>query len=229
MKLVITSDLEGMQIMQDNNYDVHRLLTAEYIIYPTGCQKVLIAYIGTTKVELTMNLMAIKEHYDIDTIITIGNCGLLNKDWGNTGEICISTAVFQHDVNFEALGYPPGVLPNRAGQSTFVLANNKLIEEAVYASNDVSLPCMLGIFGSGDSFIADSCKAKELIQTFDASFVDTECGAIGQFVQTYNIPFVGIKGVSNFANEYGAENFDAYHPCANRNAEIVLLTMLDAI
>ena len=158
-------------------------------------------------------------------MINTGVAGGLN-DKLDIGDILISNAALQHDMNVEPLGYAPGQVP---GLDTLSFpADDKMKQGAIASCERVNqdIQVMEGLVVSGDQFIAEQAVRKHLIDTFHGDCAEMEGAAIAQAAYLNNLPFVIIRAISDKADHSAQMDYPtfekqaAYH-CAKLVAEFV--------
>src|SRR5574344_609619 len=99
---VTITDIASMEFYEGKLYDVD----------------VVIVRSGIGKVNAGICAQILADRFKVSAIINTGIAGSLNADI-NIGDIVLSTDAIQHDVDAQAFGYEPGVIP-RLEESTFV-------------------------------------------------------------------------------------------------------------
>ena len=74
-----------------------------------------------------------------------------------------------------------------------------------------------GIIASGDIFCTDKEHIVDIRTLFNADIVDMECSAIAQVAYLDNIPFIGIRSVSDIPN---GDNVSTYKDNVELASEI---------
>ena len=131
-------------------------------------------------------------------IVNIGVAGSLDKNIG-IGDIVSAKASVQHDMDTSAAGDPVGLI---SGINVIELPCDEAFHEkfAQYLSaNGKALKT--GIIATGDQFINDRARKKEIVSRFGACAVEMEGGAIGQICYANSVPYNLIRMMSDSANE----------------------------
>ena len=182
---------------------------------------VVVVQCGVGKVNAAMCVQILHDLFEITHVINTGVAGGLN-DKLDIGDILISNAALQHDMNVEPLGYAPGQVP---GLDTLSFpADDKMKQRAIASCERVNqdIQVMEGLVVSGDQFIAEQAVRKHLIDTFH----EMEGAAIAQAAYLNNLPFVIIRAISDKADHSAQMDYPtfekqaAYH-CAKLVAEFV--------
>lgn len=182
---------------------------------------------GVGKVNAAFALSYAINKLCIDKVIVAGNAASLIPETAPIGTVAIATSSLQWDVNFINLGYPANVIPgnNVSNYPT----DAALLRNAVTASNGLGYPTFTGVFASGDTFVASAAQADQINTATGADFLDIETGAIGQISYQMNIPYISVKGISNYANEDALTDYNANRVAANNLSNRVVLEMLDTL
>ena len=174
---------------------------------------VVVVQCGVGKVNAAMCVQILHDLFEVTHVI-------------NTGDILISNAALQHDMNVEPLGYAPGQVP---GLDTLSFpADDKMKQGAIVSCERVNqdIQVMEGLVVSGDQFIAEQAVRKHLIDTFHGDCAEMEGAAIAQAAYLNNLPFVIIRAISDKADHSAQMDYPtfekqaAYH-CAKLVAEFV--------
>ena len=126
---------------------------------------VVVVQCGVGKVNAAMCVQILHDLFEITHVINTGVAGGLN-DKLDIGDILISNAALQHDMNVEPLGYASGQVP---GLDTLSFpADDKMKQRAIASCERVNqdIQVMEGLVVSGDQFIAEQAVRKHLIDTF---------------------------------------------------------------
>ncbi|MDR3185304.1 MAG: 5'-methylthioadenosine/adenosylhomocysteine nucleosidase [Christensenellaceae bacterium] len=220
--LIIALDNESknlMSILKDR-----KTITENAFDFTTGTingVNVVITTCGIGKV-LAASATALMIHvFKPKLIISTGVAGGLNRS--EVLDIIIAESVVIHDFDI-TLGRERGLLPiiDRVRIETDDLANCYLLEAIPNARK--------GIVATGDQFIASDDIAKKIVEYFDASACDMECGAVGYIATLNKVPFVAIKVISDSAGESAESSFMNFLLKAasiNSDAVIKVLPLLE--
>lgn len=229
MILVMASDFDNLEDDLSGFLRTGKEYANETVIYMTcvNNQPVIFANGGETKVNLSRSLANIKTIYPVTSVIGIGNGASLNQEKGNVGDIFLCESSLQYDVNFMPLGHAQGVVPELS--KAIFNSSSELTDTAKTACNIKGLDCMCGKAISADRFVAFTIDSKQLKDEFNADFIDTESGTLGELAYICKIPFAIIKGISNFADDNAVIDYREYKNKANLNSLNVTLNVLDLL
>jgi adenosylhomocysteine nucleosidase len=149
------------------------------------------------------------DDYAVDTLINTGVAGSLDAQI-DIGDIVLSSAAQQHDMDASALGDPVGIIP-RMEESVFP-ADAQLVAAAKAACEQANpdIHCFVGKVLSGDQFIASAEKKDYLIQTFDGMCAEMEGGAMAQVAYLNQVPYLVIRAISDKADNSGQEDYPVF-------------------
>jgi adenosylhomocysteine nucleosidase len=188
-------------------------------------QQVLLAQCGIGKVNaaaLTQLLILQK----VEKIIFTGVAGAVDASL-KVGDIVISTDTMQHDSDVRALGYKIGEVP---GETLSWQADETLRELAFGAAKTIQgISVMKGRVLSGDQFIADAKKVRELREVFAGACAEMEGAAVAQICSKWNIAFVIIRSMSDSADHSANVDFREFTKVAAAHAKQVVRGILQRL
>lgn len=188
---------------------------------------VVLCQSGVGKVNAAICTQILIDDFQIERVIFTGVAGAINPEL-EIGDIVISTAAKQHDIDASALGFERGTIPF-AEESTFY-ADEKLIESALIASQDITgCKTVTGLILSGDQFIAGGEKSQELYQVFGGHCTEMEGAAVAQACALNGIPFVIVRSMSDKADGTAHINFAEFTILASERSYLIVDKMLSKI
>lgn len=197
-----------------------------YLVNINGNQ-VYVILVGAGKVNVASGLMYALVKLCIKKVIVVGNAASLNEEEYPIGSVAIATGSLEWDVNYINLGYPANVVPGNT--VSIYPTDSTLFKEAVDASNGLGYQTFSGLFASGDTFVASTAQADQIETATGADFLDVETGVVGQIAFEYNIPYISVKGISNYATDTALADYNANKETANNLANRVVLNMLESL
>lgn len=166
--------------------------------------------------------------FDVDLIIFTGVAGAVKQDI-NIGDVVIAQALYQHDLDarplYDQFQIPMSNLiycePSKEFSLKAFHASNlyldyisEQIPTSLLSKYSISIPrTHRGIIASGDKFVSDPVREKNLSLTkdgFETLAVEMEGAAVAQVCCEYNIPFVVIRTISDRADHNAAFNFQSF-------------------
>jgi len=181
---------------------------------------VVVAKCGIGKVFAALCAQTMILKYGVELIINTGVGGAIS-DSLEIGDIAVSSAVVQHDMDTSAIGDPVGLI---SGINVIEIEADKTVADKICAAADaLSFHTKRGIIASGDRFIAGAENKKKIVDTFSALVCEMEGAAIGQVCYVNKIPFCVVRAVSDKADgTSGVDYMTFVASAAEKNARLVL-------
>ncbi|MBQ8178422.1 MAG: 5'-methylthioadenosine/adenosylhomocysteine nucleosidase [Clostridia bacterium] len=189
-----------------------------FTIGKCGGNEVVLALAGVGKVNAAYATTIMVEKYGVDVVINTGIAGGVGK-LKPLSALAVSR-VCQHDSDTTALGDPIGLISGL--NKVYFDADKEIVDLIAKNADNAAVGCV----ATGDTFVADSCKAKNIAETFGAVACDMECGAVAQVCYVAGVRFGALKVISDSAED-GAEM--SYVELADRACQINSSTLLKAI
>lgn len=183
--------------------------------YPAVC-----SVCGVGKVFAATATEAMIIGYAPKLIVNTGVGGTLT-DRLSVGDVAISDAVCQHDMDTTPLGDEPGLISG-INRVYFEADRNAVCEiEKIAAS--LGIKTVRGTIASGDRFVASVDEKRRIVDVFGAVSCEMEGGAVGHVCHINNVPFAVIRAISDDADGSACEDYPAFAAKAARcSAEIVM-------
>ncbi|MBO5658024.1 MAG: 5'-methylthioadenosine/adenosylhomocysteine nucleosidase [Duodenibacillus sp.] len=158
---------------------------------------VVVAVSGIGKVFAAICAQTMILRFGVDKIINSGVAGTLS-DKLHIGDVAISTALVQHDMDTSCIGDPHGLL---SGINIVKLPADEDIYRGVESvAKELGMNCLLGTIATGDQFIANAERKQWIKDTFDGIAVEMESGSIAHVCYVNRIPFAAIRVISDEAS-----------------------------
>lgn len=181
---------------------------------------------GIGKVNAAMATTIMHERFHPEYVINTGSAGGYTSDL-NVGDIVISEAVVQHDVDVTGFDYEYGQIP---GMPTYFKADERLVDQVEFVIDSMQIAYRKGIIATGDMFMSDPKRVSFVKETFpDMVAMEMEAGAIAQVCYQYNIPFVIIRSLSDIAGKDAPMSFDAFLNVAAKHATEVIVAFIEQL
>lgn len=194
--------------------DVKEKKISNHLFYEANLsdRKVVLCLSGVAKVNAAMSTTLLLEHFPIDAILNIGTAGGL-KENENVLDCVISQKVVQHDYDTSALD---GIL----GKGIYSNADLRLINMAKDVADEMNIPYHVGLVASGDQFISGEDQINQILSNYPESLcAEMEAGGIAQVADSYGVPFVVIRSLSDIAVKKGNEmDFMEYVAIASKRS-----------
>ncbi len=163
--------------------------------------------------------------FGVDAIFNMGSSGALDPRL-EVGDLVIATEFIQHDFDVTMWGMKPGemlfdvVMSNETGQMQFrsqqiFRSDTSLNQLALDTANQIQfahvgehIPQVYsGRILSGDQFISQVDKARQLFETHQALCTDMEAAAIAHTCEINHVPFLCIRAISDKADHSAVVSF----------------------
>lgn len=169
--------------------------------------KIILVKSGIGKVNAALCTQYIIDKFSPDYIINTGIAGGIAENL-KIGDVVLGEKLVQYDFDVSALGYAKGYMCNgiNPDKPTYFFSDKNLISKFENMPSE-SLQVYKGIIASGDSFISDSSRKKEIRNLFNASAVEMEGCAIAQTAYTNEVPFLVIRAISDLADDNAVEHY----------------------
>lgn len=188
---------------------VNKIAGMEFFEGHYGNNEVIIVRSGIGKVNAAICTQLLADRYGAEMVINTGIAGGLYKDI-NIGDIVIATEALQHDMDATGFGYAKGVIPQMP--TSVFKADDNLRKKAVEICQDVNKDISVyeGRVLSGDCFVSDNEKKKELWDLFEGYCTEMEGAAIAQTAYLNKIPYLVIRAISDKADGSAAGDYSAF-------------------
>ena len=189
-----------------------------------GKSEAVVAVCGIGKVFAAMCTQTMILRYEPDCIINTGVGGTLTDKLG-IGDLAVSTAVVQHDMDTSPLGDPVGLI---SGINVIEMAADSAMVEKVCAICDQKgIRHHGGTIASGDQFIASREKKDWIISTFSGIACEMEGAAVGQVCYVNKVPFVILRAISDSADGGACEDYPTFAKNAAKTSASVVLALAE--
>ena len=191
-------------------------------------QEVVLVKSGIAKVNAAICTQILVDEFDIDQLIFTGVAGAIDPEL-EVEDIVVSTDLVQHDVDATAFGdRKPGEIPELAKIS--FEADENLVNLAFNAGKDIleseSNQIYKGRILSGDQFICDIEKVKELKEKFGGYCTEMEGAAVAQTAYLNQLPFVIIRSISDKADGEADISFKKFAKIAADHSYRIVIAIL---
>lgn len=189
-----------------------------------GKSEAVVAVCGIGKVFAAMCTQTMILRYTPDCIINTGVGGTLTDKLG-IGDLAVSTAVVQHDMDTSPLGDPVGLI---SGINVIEMAADSVMVEKVCAICDQKgIRHHGGTIASGDQFIASREKKDWIVSTFSGIACEMEGAAVGQVCYVNKVPFVILRAISDSADGGACEDYPTFAKNAAKTSASVVLALAE--
>jgi len=187
-------------------------------------KSIILCKSGVGKINAAVCTQILIDDFNIKQVVFTGVAGALHPEL-EIGDIVVSTAAMQHDIDASALGFIRGTIPF-ADKSVFE-ADKNLVELALKASEElIEGKAITGLILSGDQFISAGLAAKELHELFGGYCTEMEGAAVAQVCHMNEIPFVIVRSMSDKADGSAHINFPEFTKLASKRSYLIVDKML---
>ena len=185
---------------------------------------VIVVKCGIGKVNAGRCVQILADKFSVDAVVNTGIGGGIG-DGLAVADIVIGTELVQHDFDVTGFGYAKGYMfSGDKDKPTLYKCDSKLIEKLKNASKECldEKKIKTGRIATGDVFVSDFEKKKEIKETFDAMVCEMEGGAIAQTAVANGLPFVVVRAISDLADGSASESYEQFEKeTAYLSAEII--------
>ncbi len=196
------------------------------VCYTTGTlgkTEVVTAICGVGKVFAAICTQTMILRFNPDAIINTGIAGTLSDKIGVLGTV-VATALVQHDMDTSPLGDPKGLI---SGINVIEFPTDETLAEKICASIDT--PYIRGIIASGDCFVADIEKKKNIRDTFNAVACEMEGAAVAHVCYMSKVPACVVRTISDGADGGGELTYEEFRTKAADLSSKIMIKMIESM
>lgn len=186
-------------ILRDNMRDARTetISGIDYIIGRLEGHEVVLARSGVGKVFAALCTQTMILRYGVRAIVNSGVAGTLTDEL-HIGDVAISRAAVEHDMDTSAVGDPKGLI---SGINMIELpADEAIVAELDRCCAAAGVNHRVGVIATGDQFVASAERRQWIKSQFSAAAVEMEAGAIAQVCFVNRVPFAAIRVISDEAS-----------------------------
>ena len=223
---IIAAEVQEMEAVKEKMQNIQEIKIYNNIFYEgtISNKNCVLARAGEGKVNAARTTQILIDKFEVDAVINVGSAGGLNPEL-DFEDIVVSTACVQHDFDITAFEREKGYIPNI--EDKFIYADKTLLEKATKAIEASNNKVIKGIIATGDEFVDNKEKRKELYEQFNAECVEMEGAAVAQVCHLDNIPFIIIRSISDKANGNEKIDFERYLEIVSKRCAEYLEKMLE--
>ncbi len=205
---------------------IYDIIFYQGFIHHTPC---IAAMSGVGKVNAARCTQLMIDKFQPDKIVNVGSAGALHPDL-NIGDVVISTACIQHDVDLTVFGIKKGAFDNQEAGFIHADANfAELCTKAIKDSIGKDYKVLSGAIATGDQFNDSLEKKNELFEEFGAYCNEMEGAAVAQVCASCKIPFVVIRSISDKPGKESKMMYNDFKQLASERCAAFLLNLIDII
>ena len=188
-----------------------------------GCD-VVCAVCGIGKVFAAICAQTMIVKYAPDAVINTGVGGTLTKKL-SVGDVAVSSAMVQHDMDTSALGDPVGLI---SGINIVEIPADAALAGKISAIvRGMGINTVTGTIATGDQFIGSQAVKDRIVNTFGAIACEMEGAAIGQVCYVNRVPFAVIRAISDDADGGACEDYPTFAKMAAKNSAKAVIELAD--
>lgn len=189
-------------------------------------KEIVVAKCGIGKVFAAICTEAMILNFKPGYIINTGVGGTLTEKL-SIGDIAISQALCQHDMDTSPIGDPKGLL---SGINIInIPADEKLIELAQEVIKERNINFKTGIIASGDQFIANKSQKDFIVSEFSAIACEMEGASVAHVCYVNNVKFLVLRAISDSADNSSHMDYPTFLKMAAENSTKVTLELIKRI
>ena len=181
---------------------------------------VVTAVCGIGKVFAAICAQTMILRYNVTAIINTGVAGTLSDKIGVMG-IVVAEGLVQHDMDTTFFGDPKGMI---SGINVVEFKSDEALSSRI--CENVTGNFIRGTIASGDAFIADSERKKDIARTFNAVACEMEGAAIAHVCYVNSVPVCVVRCISDGADDGGERTYEQFRTeAAKKSADIIINTI----
>ena len=197
----------------------------EFCLGKIGSTDIVLAVCGIGKVFAAICAQTMIVKYAPDAVINTGVGGTLTKKL-SVGDVAVSSAMVQHDMDTSALGDPVGLI---SGPNIIEIPADAALAEKISAIvKDMGINTVTGTIATGDQFIAKQETKDRIVERFGAIACEMEGAAIGQVCFVNKVPFAVIRAISDDADSGACDDYPTFAKMAAKNSAKAVIELANA-
>mgnify|MGYP002550426631 CR=1 FL=1 len=188
----------------------------------------VVAQCGIGKVCAALCAQVMIDRFEVKALVNTGVAGGLAPSLA-IGDIVIAADAVQHDFDITSFGHVKGYLgggdgskPTRFRSDPALVASFRKAAESTMKTGKT----LEGTIASGDVFVADEEKKREIASLFGAAATEMEGAAIAQTACANGVPFVIVRAISDLAGGEANVSFDEFEKAAAETSAAIVAEML---
>ena len=161
-----------------------------------------------------------------DLIINTGVAGNLSENL-RIGDVALSSAVVQHDMDTSPLGDPIGLI---SGINVIEIKSDLDAATVMHSClSEIGIKSEIGVIASGDQFVASGEKKDFIRDTFGAISCEMEGASVGHVCFVNGVRFLVVRALSDDADGASPDDFPAYCIKVSENSSKAIYAFMKAI
>lgn len=176
-------------------------------------KEVLIVKSLVGKVNAALTIQRVIDKFKPDFIINSGCAGAIDESLSISDIILVTKSIY-HDFN------PVEIMKKYTPNNGVFISDNYLIEKARDASKNLSIKVKEGTIATGDCYVTEK-SIKDKILKLNAICTDMETASFMHVANINNIPFLSIRGISDFADGEDIDEINSSYKAAMLTEEVI--------
>lgn len=198
----------------------------EFVLGKLCGKDTVLAKCGVGKVFAAVAAQTMILRYGASVMINTGVAGSLDGRIG-IKDMAISTACVQHDMDTSAIGDPVGLI---SGINIVNIPTDKeLCDAALAAAANCGVKAISGVIATGDCFVGDPEKKREIAERFGAVACEMEGGSIAHVCYINGVRAVVIRSISDNADGSAEIDFPEFARSAAEVSTAVTKALVESI
>lgn len=218
MKIGIIGAMESETALIKENLKDKKEHRIKGFIYITGNYKekeIILVTSSIGKVNSAISTQIMIDNFSLELIINTGIAGGLSEELKPLSMVIADKLTF-HDFDHE-------ILKKYFPYQEYFYPDKKLVNRAYDIAKEKNIHVIKGTIVTGDQFIEDNAKKRELKENYDALACEMEGCAIANTAFINKLPFLVIRTISDLANDGGFSTYEEFkEESSKRSAELVL-------
>lgn len=208
-------EVDGLKNLM-TDVTVERVSNVDFYSGKICGKDVVVARCGIGKVFAAICAEAMILKYGVDALINTGVAGTVSK--ARIKDVIVADSVVQYDMDTSAFGDPIGMISGI--NVTYFETDTRLSSAAKSVADKLGYTAYNGIVATGDRFVDDKEFKNYLKESFNASCVEMEGGAIGHTAYVNGVPFLVLRTISD--GDGATEDYNAFvTDAANRSVKLI--------
>ena len=163
-------------------------------------EELVIARSGIGKVNAAITTALLLSRHVVDYVVNTGVAG--GVDPSRTGDLVVGARIVYADVDVSMIDSVP--FGQMAGERLYAEADPALLARALRVLARLGTPFRVGTIASADRFVTDPTLLSPIrAHTSDIVAVDMESMAVAHAAETFGVPFIAIRGISDVIDAPG--------------------------
>ncbi|NMB15103.1 MAG: 5'-methylthioadenosine/adenosylhomocysteine nucleosidase [Gallicola sp.] len=199
--IIAAMDVE-LEAIKNIVQDEKKVVIAKHTFYEgsIGDEKIVFVDSGVGKVNAALITQAMIDHFKVDAVINTGIAGGLDPSLKHMS-VVLGESLSYHDFDHDLMKRFYPYKDSFSGDERLL----SLMED-VFSERDLRR----GNIITGDQFISSKEKQLQLREDFQGTCVEMEGAAIAHVCDANDIPFLGVRSISDFADDDGEEDYEKF-------------------